>query len=215
MEMIWMKGKRIIMVSAVFCLMIAVCASLAFAQQTATVSGHVLNEDNEQPVSNANIVIESLDNPQEYYTNTDGGGYYTVDLPAGEYHVTVNANNYQQWETDFSMSPYPQTNDIYLNPISDSYDNNDDDYGGTGDSEGFEMPFSDLDEEFLTTMLTIIVSLIVIFFVCLVTITIALVAMFVRLGKIRKELTALNENQKPKAQVQPVYQQQPPPPPTQ
>ncbi len=208
-----MNGKRIIVVSAVFCLMVAVCASLAFAQQTATVSGHVFNEDNEQPVPGANIVIESLDSSQNYYANTDGSGYYSVNLPAGEYHVTVNANNYQQWETNFYMGLSPQNYDIPLNPTGGYYDNYDDDPSdGSGDFEGFEMPFGDMDEEFITTMLTILVSLIVIFFICLVTITVALIIISSRLGKIRKELIALNESQKPKVQGSPVYQQQQPPP---
>ncbi|MFO7619428.1 MAG: carboxypeptidase-like regulatory domain-containing protein [Thermoplasmata archaeon] len=196
-------------------MMAALCASSVFAQTTANVSGHVYDESNHAPVSGADIYVKNTDTSEDYHFTTGDNGYFNSNLPLGNYHVEVTADDYFDWSQDFSIEDTtPQTNNIYLTPENwPGHENPGENTGGDNEDGGFDMPFGDMDEEFITTMLTLLISLVVIFFICLITITIALVAMFVRLGKIRKELAALNEAQKPRAQAPPVQYQQPPPPP--
>jgi hypothetical protein len=219
LELNSMKYSKMLALGIVVFMLMATMATFAYGQSVSipeqtgnTVSGYVRSSSNNSPISGAQIQIESNDNPSNYHTSSDGSGYYSIDLPPGDYHVTVTCDDYHQWETDFTMGMNPETRDIFLDPESSggSIDNG-------GDDSGFEMPFGDMDEDFMATMMTILVSLVVTFFICLITITIALIVISSRLGKIRKELIALNESQKPKVQAapaQPQYQQMPPPPPT-
>lgn len=219
-----MMNKRISALIIVCCVMATLCASSAFAQVTVNVSGHVYDESNNAPISGADIHVQNTDTSEEYHFITGENGYYSSNLPFGDYSVSVTEDDYQEWSQYFSIADTsPQVHDIYLTPVndytpggldddSDSY--SDDDSSSTDDeSEGIDMPFGDMDEDSIETIMIVLISLVVIFFICLVTITIALMVISVRLGKIRKELVALNEAQKPKVQAAPQYQQPPPPPP--
>ncbi len=204
-----MKYSKMLACGIVTFLMIAAMATFVSGQASNSVSGYIRDSSDNSPISGAEVHAENTMDSSDYYASSDGSGYYSINLPPGDYHVTVTHNDYQQWETDFTMGPYPESRDIQLDPKN---------YGGGdigGDSEdgGFEMPFGDIDEDSIMTIVMILVSLVVVFFICLITITIALIVISSRLGKIRKELIALNEGQKPKVQAPPQYQQVPPPPP--
>ncbi len=214
-----MNFKYIITIIIISCALAAMPASIAQGQAMATASGHIYNESNSQPVSGANIVATSMDTSQVYSDVTDGSGYYSINLPPGNYRVTVDAGGFEHWEeTNFLMGIDPAYNDIYLSPEGGG--SGGDDYDD-GDDDGSDSPFGDLDEDMLETMVKVLVALVVIFFICLITMTVALVMMSVRLGKIRKELKAMNETldemvpeetSVPQSQV--VFRQ-PPEPPTQ
>lgn len=196
------------------CALTAVPAGMAQGQ-TATASGHIYNESNSQPVSGANVMATSMDTSQVYSDVTDGSGYYSINLPPGNYRVTVDAGGFEHWEeTNFLMGIDPAYNDIYLSPEGGG--SGGDDYDGGDDSS--DSPFGDLDEEMLETMVKVLIALVVIFFICLITMTTALVMMSVRLGKIRKELKAVNETLEemvPDETPVPQAYQQPPEPPAQ
>ena len=210
-----MVNKRIFAIIAVCCVMAALCASSVFAQSTANVSGHVYDESNHAPVSGADIYVENTETSEGYHFTTGDNGYFNSNLPLGDYRVMVTADDYFDWSQDFSIEDTtPQTNNIYLTPENwPGHENPGENTGGDNEDGGFDMPFGDIDEDSIMTLMIIMVALVVTFFICLITITVALMVISSRLGKIRKELIALNESQKPKVQAPPpMYQQAPPPP---
>jgi len=57
-----------------------------------TVSGRIVHRDTGQPYANAYVRFAWLVNAsygEETHTVTDGGGRYTIQLPAGQYQVTA------------------------------------------------------------------------------------------------------------------------------
>jgi len=99
----------------VWLILIMAAAGRAAAQDTAIVSGSVVNSLTGDPVPNAIVVIESPRFNRPVRTGADGR--FTVsNVPAGAYHLIVRADGYLQSRTELEVKPGQQVSDIRLNP---------------------------------------------------------------------------------------------------
>lgn len=182
-----------------------------------TVDGYVRDSSSNEVLSDVQVRLTG--NGMDQSRNTDNGGYYQFqDVPSGSYSLQFSAGDFNSKGVSVTVTNTDVTQNVQLNPTSGS---------GNGGGSGSDSPFGNFDTGMLETMVYVGLILMVVFFVCLITITIALCAMFVRMGKVRKELTEINENleelrEKPTPQnvMQPQmhmppqqWVQQPPPPP--
>ena len=90
-------------------------AGRAAAQDTATVSGSVVNSLSGDVVPNAIVVIEAPRFNRLVRTGPDGR-FAVSNVPAGSYHLVVRADGYLQSRTELEVKAGPQTSDILLNP---------------------------------------------------------------------------------------------------
>ena len=90
-------------------------AGRAAAQDTATVSGSIVNSLTGDPVPNAIVVIEAPRFNRLVRTGPDGR-FAVSNVPAGSYHLVVRADGYLQSRTELEVKAGPQTSDILLNP---------------------------------------------------------------------------------------------------
>jgi hypothetical protein len=181
-------------------------------------------------------VDESSQSSWGAYTNSAGfysiqlpDGYYRLEISApdymdssdyiGIYSSDVNRDFYLS-SSDSNNDPYNDNNDPNNN--YNPYDNNNGDPQGSGDpyndgnndgdgdGDGDGGGFDGLPEDFEGTMQNVLffgMLLIGILFLSLITIAVASVASFVRLGKIKKTMIKLEETQNHMQNNQSYYQQ--------
>ncbi|MEE9152367.1 MAG: carboxypeptidase-like regulatory domain-containing protein [Thermoplasmata archaeon] len=181
-------------------------ASLVAAQEH-QISGNVYEEGTSWGIDGAEVHIEG---DGSWDVNTDSSGYYSIWVPGGSYSIIVSANGYFDEDVWVTVEGENVNQDFYL---SETYGNGNggggDDGDGDGDdgSSGIPDEFSQLGDQ-VGSYVTICMSIIIILVIAFLAMAIATVGIFVRLGKIKKEL------KKPPAQ-QAVQQYQQPLPPAQ
>lgn len=100
--------------------MFAAIGALVPALSNATsvlISGHVTDAATSQPIANAAVNIwESFPDPYfDQNTTTDANGYYQMDVPTGNVHWTVSANEYvTQNQQVLSVTTGPVTQDFAM-----------------------------------------------------------------------------------------------------
>jgi len=99
----------------VWLMLIMATAGRAAAQDTATVSGSVVNSLSGDPVPNAIVVLESPRFNRNIRTGPDGK-FVVSNVPNGSYHLVVRADGYLQSRTELEVKGGQQTSDIQLNP---------------------------------------------------------------------------------------------------
>src|SRR3989441_6209862 len=99
----------------VWLILIMAGADRATAQDTATVSGSIVNSLSGDPVPNAIVVIEAPRFNRLVRTGPDGR-FEVSNVPAGSYHLVVRADGYLQSRTELDVKAGQQTSDIRLNP---------------------------------------------------------------------------------------------------
>jgi len=152
-----------------------------------TLSGRVRDSDSGDGIDGARLefVLQGSE-PIQMETWTDGSGSYNIDLNEGNYRVRVEADDFETFE-DFVNINNIQTKDFEL----DSKD-------GGGGSEDFNLSkILHIDEDkihgFVITAAIIAGAVFSILPLTLIITIIVLIIIFIRLGKIRKELRARNE----------------------
>ncbi|UCF07655.1 MAG: carboxypeptidase regulatory-like domain-containing protein [Thermoplasmata archaeon] len=190
-------------------------AGLAAAQEH-QISGYVYEEGTSFRISGAEVNVEGEDSRQTW---TDGNGYYSVWVPDGGYTVTVSADGYHDEDNWVSVSGQDVNRDFYLTERETNGNGGgfDGDGDGDGEEEDVEDMFGDLGDigSQVGAYVTLCMSLIIILLVSIFVMAIASVGIFVRLGKIKKELKNSQIQQSPGQYQQPQHsgQQAPPPPP--
>jgi hypothetical protein len=182
------------------------------AQDEFQASGYVYVDGESRSIDGAKVVFESHDNSgQRYETWTDNSGYYSIRLSEGSYSISVSADGYNSdWRGDVYVSD-GFTQDFYLSPNNND-DGGDGDGGfffddgggdGDGDKDGDEGGDSGGFENVLPPGLGDNVSLfaglclvfIILIIVSFVILACASLGIFVRLGKIKKDINKLSEKQ--------------------
>ena len=205
----------------VFGLVMIMLASLSVvsAQQTTQdIEGRV-RDNSYDTVDNAEVRFTSQNNGMEYYGNTDNDGEFEIhNIPDGNYDVNINAGGYDE----LHQTTYVDGGNTYFDFTLSSQNGGDD--GDGGDGEDFD-PFGQATEEFEEIIMYLIMAT-VLFYTLLIIITIMTIAIFVRLGKIKRSTAELKDTvkdlnnktmssqpqyQQPVQQPAPEQYQQPPP----
>ena len=205
----------------VFGLVMIMLASLSVvsAQQTTQDIEGQVRDNSYDTVDNAEVRFTSQNNGMEYYGNTDNDGEFEIhNIPDGNYDVNINAGGYDE----LHQTTYVDGGNTYFDFTLSSQNGGDD--GDGGDGEDFD-PFGQATEEFEEIIMYLIMA-IVLFYTLLIIITIMTIAIFVRLGKIKRSTAELKDTvkdlnnktmssqpqyQQPVQQPAPEQYQQPPP----
>ncbi len=205
----------------VFGLVMIMLASLSVvsAQQTTQDIEGQVRDNSYDTVDNAEVRFTSQNNGMEYYGNTDNDGEFEIrNIPDGNYDVNINAGGYDE----LHQTTYVDGGNTYFDFTLSSQNGGDD--GDGGDGEDFD-PFGQATEEFEDIIMYLIMA-IVLFYTLLIIITIMTIAIFVRLGKIKRSTAELKDTvkdlnnktmssqpqyQQPVQQPAPEQYQQPPP----
>jgi iron complex outermembrane receptor protein len=99
----------------VWLILIMTAAGRAAAQDTATVSGSVVNSLSGDPVPNAIVVVEAPRFNRLVRTGPDGR-FAIANVPPGSYHLIVRADGYLQSRTELDVKAPQAASDIRLNP---------------------------------------------------------------------------------------------------
>jgi len=192
--------------------------SVVTAQQPTTydISGNV-QDQNGDSVNGAEVIFRSQTDSTEYFGNTDGVGNFNIyNVPEGSYDVDINAGGYDFFQ---QSGYYVDGGNTYFDFSIASQDT-----GGGGGGEKID-PFGEVMGEFEQIILYLLMA-VALFYLLLIIITIMTIAIFVRLGKIKKSNAELrdtikdlnNKTMPSQPQAQPQYQQpmqeqyqQPPP----
>ncbi|MGA1819929.1 MAG: carboxypeptidase regulatory-like domain-containing protein [Thermoplasmatota archaeon] len=153
-----------------------------------TLSGRVTDRGSGDGVYGARLeFLEQGPDPEQFETWTDGSGSYNIELSEGNYQVRVEADGYDTIE-DF----------IYLNSQQNRNFEFDENGNGNGGSDDFNLSdILGIDEDevkgFVMTVLIIAGAIFAILPLTMLIMVILLIMVFYRLGKVRKELRARNE----------------------
>jgi hypothetical protein len=174
------------------------------------------------PISNAYVLLLES-SIQIDYAYTDGTAYFEFEAPDGNYELDITADGYETENEPITVSGSDVDVDIFLDlidPYSGSggvsgYTDGGDNGNGDGDgneSDGDFDPFGELGVD-IEGYMTLCLSMIILLIVCFLLMTIGILAILVRLGKIKKGIIKLNDGQEQMAArvQQPVVQQQVPP----
>jgi hypothetical protein len=196
-----------------------------------SISGYVYESDSSSTIDDAQIEAVNEENKETYYSDTNYEGYYYIELPSGDYEIVIQAPGYEEDYEYVSINGYDESRNFYLtqdyaggsdgfsdynnndnyndnnyydegnnNDYNDGGDYNPDENSEGGDFEGLPSDFENQVQNILLFSLIFILVLII----SLITIAASTVAIFVRLGKIKRSLMG-----EPKQNQQPQY---PPPP---
>lgn len=161
--------------------------------RTWTVSGRCTEQGSISGIEGVRISFEEQISPnRSFETWTDSSGAYSVDLPESTYRVTMEADGYRSNE-DYLTVEGPTGRYFTLEKEEGGED-------GDEDKDGFnltEILGIDKDEirDFAMTAIIIVASFLLIIPISFLIILIFLLIIFIRLGKIRKELRAKNETE--------------------
>lgn len=145
-----------------------------------TIDGYVYKEGTTNGISGASLDFTNQSSMQHFTVNSDPSGHYSIMLEEGDYQVKVTASGYNEKVQTFYLSS-DQNQDVYLTEQGGNNNNN-------GDGQGFP------DLENLTQGLEWLIAWAG--FVCfglpimIMIIMIFVIAIFVRLGRIRKSIDA-------------------------
>ncbi|MBO8152134.1 MAG: carboxypeptidase regulatory-like domain-containing protein [Candidatus Marinimicrobia bacterium] len=82
------------------------------------IEGYIYDSESNSPISGAYIQVWNEFFFQDTYS--DGSGFYHIDLPSGDYSITVDAAGYNPYNDWFSVAEgETRTMDIYLSPSSE------------------------------------------------------------------------------------------------
>lgn len=210
---------------------------------THMLEGYVFDSETSEDINDAHIEVVNRENKDTFWTNSYSPGYYSIEVPQGGYDLVASATGYNEYYEFISINGEDARIDIYLtaeagpdnfNDGPNGYNNGPDNYNngpdynnngdGSGDGTGPDGHESgdmggmgDLEGTFQSIMLFGL-FFIVFIIATLLTISVATVASFVRLGKIKKKLMSIEEQQQYGSQHQYNHQSQhhsslPPPPP--
>ena len=145
------------------------------------ISGHVYKENSgSMPVDGVQIQANFTQNSQNFYANTDSSGSYTINVNTeGDYQFKLTRSGYNDKTESFYINSN-MTRDFTISQSSS---------GGTGD--GFNL--SDQLPEWVMTVAIAAGVLCISGIIAIIIISIAAIAIFVRLGKIRKGLDKMSE----------------------
>jgi hypothetical protein len=187
-------------------------------------AGYVYDEKNNQGVNGARISLQNIDSP--WISNevfSDNNGYYSAYLEPGNYSITVSSNGYETLVQDNVYLSDGYSEDFYLSPQHfDGNDNYDGDGGGDGDGDGEgdgegegegENNIGDFLPSGIGENLGMLAGVCLIVFI-LVIVSFVIIAcsalgIFVRLGKIKKDINEIMVNQE--NHTSEVYYERPPP----
>ena len=196
---------------------ILLSANLVLSQEDASINGYVRDQNNYQPIYGARIIIEDTTDPMNRYEiYTDSNGYYSEMISEGNYKVTISANGYDDEVNDGVYLSDGDYQDIYLSPSYDGYDGDgydgfdegDDGYDGGGDGRGDgEEDGNGSDpniDDFIPMGLQengamyigVCLIFVIVLFVSFIIMACSSLGIFVRLGKIKKDIKKLRENQR-------------------
>ena len=85
-------------------LLVLLFASNLLAQNNASISGVVLDENNEG-VFSANVIVDAA---KGWAATTDFDGKFKIELPAGNYTVVVRYIGYEESKKEVSLKPGEQ-----------------------------------------------------------------------------------------------------------
>ena len=199
--------------------------NFAASQDEYTCSGFVRDENNDNGISGARIVLENSDNSaQRYEVYSENNGYYSNSLPGGTYTITISADGYETQVLNRVYIDHDSNEDIYLIPSNDGggysgpSGDGDPNYNPDGDGDGDDDGDDDGDNQSIDNFIPLgleengamymsvcfgSVFLILILFILMAC---ACLGTFVRLGKIKKDIKKLSENQPQQRPQQQQYQ---------
>lgn len=67
-------------------------------------TGRVYNNKNNQEISDVIIVFKNINNLEEFKTSTDAEGNYVIDLPEGNYEVTLSRSGFNTIKTNMIIN---------------------------------------------------------------------------------------------------------------
>jgi Na+-transporting methylmalonyl-CoA/oxaloacetate decarboxylase gamma subunit len=209
---IYMRKRTIsAVILGLFMIVSLLGAASMVAAQEHQISGHVYEEGTSWGIDGANVHIEG---DSSWDITTDSSGFYSIWVPNGGYSISVSASGYYDQDSWVNVEEESVTQDFHL---SETYGdgnggggngNGNGDNGGDGNGEnGLPDEFNQLGEQVGSYMM-LCGAIFIVLVIAFLVMAIASVGIFVRLGKIRKELKS------PQAQ-QPAQQSQQPLPPVQ
>ncbi|MBN1540049.1 MAG: fibronectin type III domain-containing protein [Candidatus Thermoplasmatota archaeon] len=157
---------------------------------TWTVSGRCTEEGSMDGISGTHITFDEQSPPYlSFETWTDNSGSYSKELPEGNYRARLEADGYRSEEDYFNVQG-PMQRDFTLEKEGDD----------EGDEEKFnwtEILGIDEDEikDFAMTAVIIVSSILLLIPITFLFIILFLLLIFIRLGKVRKEIRAKNERE--------------------
>jgi hypothetical protein len=235
-------------------------ANTGLGQSEYRLEGYVYNQVGSERIDGASVYIENINAPEHSYdTTTNYDGYFSISLPEGSYKISVDADGYNienhdniyingdHTESFYLIAEYNDGfdgGDYYPYDGSDGYDGFDgfdgddgddgddgEDGDGGGENMGEILPAGMQDS--LSLYASVCLIFIIVLFVSFIIMACASLGMFVRLGKIKKDMRKLRETQEYQQNQQyrqqqdyrpdyprprerePPARQAPPPPPTQ
>jgi hypothetical protein len=151
--------------------------SIPISMQNYQVQGNVMKEGSSNGVSNANIEFTNTSSSQKSYCSTDGSGYYQISLSEGQ-----SASGYQDYSYSSQLAVFSNFNQNF-NMKANS--------GSDGSSDN---PFNNISmPDGMEPLIFIGVFFCLGIPIALIIISIVLAAIFVRMGKVRKELTKISD----------------------
>lgn len=69
------------------------------------VRGDVLTSDTEEPVPNADVIIQNTETNEFFNTTTDSDGFYQEEVPPGPYSVVIDDDDFESFSTTRDVSP--------------------------------------------------------------------------------------------------------------
>jgi hypothetical protein len=164
--------------------------SFTIEVQKFTVTGRVKAPDSDEGVAGAHILIYQQEPPQEQFEVwTDASGQYTIELPQGSFEVRIEAEDQETIE-EYVYIHGPQTRDFSFQEGGENGDGNFFEDINITDILGIN---EDEVEKWATRAAVAIGAFICALPLLLFLITLFLLLIFLRLGRIKKELRARNE----------------------
>ena len=200
-----------ILASVMFILGIFCAIDPVMGQEEHPLDGNVFDENEHSGIDGARIEFHNEEDPwvMEDVT-TDYNGYYSIYLEPGNYSIIVSAEGYDTRTYDRVYVGEGSYEEFYLSPQSYDGDGGSDGYNGDGGSDG-DGDGSDGDdgdsennmESFLPAgvgdninlLAGVCLIVFILFIVSFLIIACAALGIFVRLGKIKRDVSRLTEGQ--------------------
>jgi len=200
-----------ILTSVMFIFGIFCAIDPVMGQEEHPFDGNVFDENEHSGIDGARIEFHSDEDPWVMDdVTTDYNGYYSIYLEPGNYSIIVSAEGYDTRTYDRFYVGEGSNEDFYLSPQSYDGDGGSDGYDGDGGSDG-DGDGSDGDdgdsennmESFLPAGVGDNINLLagvcfivfILFIVSFLIIACAALGIFVRLGKIKRDVSRLTEGQ--------------------
>ncbi len=236
-----MTSRSRVCIIASLMIILGLVGTVGFAagQEDVRFTGYVYSENDSSPIDGARVVFQNTENPWIIQdTTTDNNGYFSIYLPSGDYTISVSAdgfdtrvqdNFYLEMDTNEEFYLSPQYNDGNGGSFEGTGDGTGDGSNGDGnDGDGSEGDEENGPEDFMPSEIGnnlnliggLCITFFIIIFVAFLIIAGASLGIFVRLGKIRKDIDKLNQNGLPReprepysSHPRPSRSEAPPPPP--